>query len=553
MKTGSKPSVSRSAPKVSRPRTTGVKAKPQTAPTSKPKTAGIQPKDKVTLSGKTEAPVRSTTPDPSRMFNEPSEEVGKGSSVHSEHDANTGEFSAGAEAHSRSVEDKSRTEGNREITDREVKEARAGASVSGNLSEGRVKAEAEAGAIVEAQKASRVSGETSAGPLTVRGEAGAHADVKAEAGVRGSAEVDLKNGRVNAEGRAALGVKVEAGADAAVESEAFGVKSRQEGAVAARTGAHAEVQGQFRADENGISASGGGEAKAEATADAKIRNTLSTDAGSVSTEGRVEASAFAEAHAKGHFESTQDTLAFGGDVGASAATQLAAEGTIEGETANGSSFKLNGGANTGSVGLGINGNFARRPGQTSIGLGSSGSLAVVGGHLGGQVTVADKDIAEASVAPLRAGSAVTGALGDGAQVAGAITESTRQSAHSRQDFLNEMGRVPTGNFIADAGIAGTRNAHGALTNAVDTADRFVDTAALGYNIAERQLNNTANQISNRVEQTVGQTMERGTRTVNNVYQEGRRQAGRAAVKTAIFGLNAAQSAREFGSWLNPFD
>ena len=45
---------------------------------------------------------------------------------------------------------------------------------------------------------------------------------------------------------------------------------------------------------------------------------------------------FAEAHAKGHFESTQDTLAFGGDVGASAATQLAAEGTIEGETANGS-------------------------------------------------------------------------------------------------------------------------------------------------------------------------------------------------------------------------
>ena len=92
MKTGSKPSVSRSAPKVSRPRTTGVKAKPRTAPTSKPRTASSQPKDKVTLSSKTEAPVRSTTPDPSRMFNEPSDEVGKGSSVHSEHDAKTGEF-----------------------------------------------------------------------------------------------------------------------------------------------------------------------------------------------------------------------------------------------------------------------------------------------------------------------------------------------------------------------------------------------------------------------------------------------------------------------------
>jgi len=279
----------------------------------------------------------------------------------------------------------------------------------------------------------------------------------------------------------------------------------------------------------------------------------SSEAGSLQGQVRGEASVGAHAYASSHFTSTADELSFSSRAGAGAAAQLAIDASFQGETANGSSFHSNIGANTGSVGAGAGYEFSRTPGQTSFGFESSGDAAIIGGQLSAGVTIADRDIAETAAAPLHTGASVYNAVGDGAQRAGEFTESTRQAAHGRQDFIQQMGEVSTGNLIADTGIAAAETVHGAYTATADFADNFADGAAVAYRDAGENLSNTASSVADSVERGVGNVMDAGVRTVHSGYQTARTgyQYGSAIAGGFVQGLG--QGARNIGSFLNPFD
>lgn len=445
--------------------------------------------------------------------------------AHANGDRSKGSFDVGASAEASKGKETVTKDGNTTHTRSEFSEGHAKVNASGDLSEGRFGTEVDVGASTHASERIKTSGETNVGGVRFGGEAEAGVSLDAEAGTRSRTDVDLANGRLSHDSRTALGVDVKADAKAASEVEAFGVTRRDEVSTSAQAKAKAESESHAQIDENGVDLSTKNSAEAKVAADVGTSTKFSTDAGSVETSARAEASAFAEAHADGHFTLTEDELSYGFRGGASAATQLQAEGTVKGETKNGSKFSVNGGANTGSVGAGLGVEFARRKGETSYGFETSGGLAIVGGHLNASVTIADRDIAEGATAPLAAGGATFSAIGDAAQSAGQVTESMKQSANSRQDFIHQMGEVPTGNLIADTGIAAAETVHGAYTNAVDFADTFTDTAAQEYHRVGQNISSTASRMADGIEQGVGEVMDSGVRKAHSAYQYGRAVGG----------------------------
>lgn len=477
------------------------------------------------------------------MFNSSETKVAE---AHASGDSSKGSFDVGARAEASSKKESVQDNGTTRHTEKQEKEAHATANASADLSKGQFSSEVDVGASVKHNESQVSRAETEIGGVRVAGEAGGNVDVNAEASARSRTELDLANGRIDHDSRAALGVDVKAGAHAASEVEALGVTRRDEVGVSGQVKGELEAHRQLKADENGVEASQGFNAEAKAMADATASTRYSTDAGSVEAKARGEASVFAEAHADSHFKLTEDELSFGARGGASAAAQLAAEGTVSGETANGSSFMVNGGANTGSVGAGAGVEFSRTDGHTSLGFESYGGLALAGGHVNGQMTIADRDIAEASVAPMTAGSSTYNAIGDGAQAASQVTEGMKQNAHSRQDFIEEMGSQSTGNMIADAGIATAGAVHGAYTDGVEFADTFAEEAARSYHDYGQRLGNTASRVADKVESGVGSALNYGVRKAHSGYQYGRAVGG-----GFIQGLG--QGARNIGSFLNPFD
>lgn len=493
------------------------------------------PSERVSIS-RPEAPVRENFVNPLDNMFEPTESRSPindtGSSARNDGDLSAGTVNVGAEAHSGTSTSETTTNGNTTTQKDLSKEAHAGAALQADLSRGQVATSVEAGASLKVSQNGTTRGETQVGPATLRGEVGGQVDVNADAGFRSRSDVDLSQGTVDLESGGSLGVDYRLGANAGGEIQVG--DTTLDGNVSASTSGVARVQGQnrFQADQDSISTSSSAEARASLAADATIGGGIRNENGSsLNGQLRGEASVFAEAHASSNFTSTPEELSFGGSAGASAAAQLQGEGTLSGQTANGSSFRINGGVNTGSVGAGIEGGFSRTPGSTSLNLGSYGALAVVGGHLNGAVTVADRDVGEAVASPLNAAAGVSNAVGNVAQSAGEFTESTRQAAEQRQQVLNQMADYPSGSFVTDLGNDVAATAHGAYTGAVNVADNVVDTTAHVAHTVGEGLSNAGGAVADGVEYAVGATMDTGVRAVNNGYQ----------------------AVRSFGSWLNPFD
>lgn len=468
-----------------------------------------------------------------------------GSEAHAQGSLENGTFDVGAQAHSSSHQESTTRKGDTETTRSESKEAHASVGASGDISQGRLSTHLEAGASMQASQSGLTRKEAQLGGLKVAGEVGGKAGVSAEAELRSRNEVNLSQGSILSDNRAAVGVQGSAGAHVATEVEALGIQRRDQASVSANVDAHAEIASKLRIDENGIESALKAEANASVSADAAASTRFSTDAGSVETGVRGEARLGAEAHLNRHFKLTEDTFEMGGHAGASANASLMAEGTIQAQTANGSSYQATGGFTAGSIGFGAGGDIARRPGETSLGVEAFGSI-VGGAHFDVNTTIKDRDIAEASTAPLRTLSGAYGIVGDGAEVAGQFTESARQSAQQRQEFLEGMGSIPTGNWIADNGIAAAQTVHGGYTQAVQLADNLVDGTAQAYQSASQVVGQTAARVTDRVEQTVGGVMDYGVKTAHTGYQYGRAMAGG-------FVQGLGQGARNIGSFLNPFD
>ena len=468
-----------------------------------------------------------------------------GSSAHAEGSLRDGTYDVGAEAHSGRHKESTTQNGHTETTRSESREAHARIGTSGHLSQGKFKSEVDVGASVEVSQRGVVRGQTELAGVKLRGEIGGDAQVRAEAELRSRSEIDLSRGTVDLDRRAAVGVNGSASGHVASEVEALGVTRRDEASVGAEVDAHAEASQRFKADENGIEAANRLDANASLSADASQRTTYSTEAGSLETGVRGEARVGAEVHANSHFKSTEDTLEFGRHVGASANLSVMAEGDVKVDTANGSHLGATGGMTWGSVGAGAGGDFARRPGETSLGVEAFGSI-VGGAHFNVDATIKDRDIAEAATAPLRVASGALGVIGDTAEGAGQLTESARQSANQRQEFLEEMGSVPTGNFIADTGIAAAETLHGGYTNAVELADNVTDNLTDAYQSASQNVSETAARVTDRVEETVGSAMDYGVKKVNSGYRYGRAIGGG-------FLQGLGQGASNIGSFLNPFD
>ena len=455
-----------------------------------------------------------------------------GSSTRNDGELSRGTIDVGAEAHAGTSTSTTTSNGNTTTTKDVSKEAHAGVAIRADASQGQLATSLEAGASLHAKQNGSKSSETEIGPATLRGQLEGQVEVNAEAGVRSRNEIDLSRGSVDLENRAAVGVDFNLSGRAGGELQ-VGDTTVSRGVSASTSGAaRAHAENRFTANEEGLSSSGslGAEARlaADVSTDMGIRN---EDGSGINASARGEASVYAEAHASSNFTSTQDELSFGTSLGASAGAQLMAEGTVSGQTANGSSFSLNGGANTGSLGAGIEGGFSRKDGRTSISLGSSGKAALIGGHLNGQVTIADRDIGEAAAAPLHGVANVSNAVGGVAESAGQYTESARQSANQRQQVLDQMAAYPTGSFVTDVGNDVAAGAHGLYTGAVNTADTVVDATAGFANAAGETIGNAAETVADGVEYAVGSTLNAGVRGVNNAYQ----------------------AARSFGSWINPFD
>lgn len=504
--------------------------------------------DRVTLSGQRDRPSASFVNPLENMFDAPTgskETASSGSSARAGGQLSNASYDVGAEAHSTSAKDSVSRNGDTTHRRVENKDAHASIGATGDLSQGRLQSEVDLGASVQHQEGQLTQKETEIGGVRLGVEAGGRVNAGAEAALSSSTDVDLANGRLDHQSRAALGFEVNARGHVASEVEALGVKRRDEASVGMEAKAGFEAERKLKIDENGVDASQGFAAEAKLAADAKASTAYSSEAGSLKGEVRGEASLFAEAHADSHFKLTQDELSFGARGGASAAAQLQAEGTVEAETRNGSSFKLNGGANTGSLGAGAGIEFSRKKGETSLGFESYGGLALVGGHLNGNVTVADRDVAEVAAAPLAVGGMAYNAVGSGAEFVGQGTESLRQSAEERQKFISQMAETPTGNFIADTGISAANVAHGAYTNTVQFADDVVDGTGQAARQVGQAMNTAAVVVADKVEQKVGEALDYGVKKAHSGYQYGRAVGG-----GFIQGLGqGAYNITSLGGWL----
>lgn len=468
-----------------------------------------------------------------------------GSEVHAEGSLQDGTFDVGAEAQTSSHQESTTQNGDTETTKSESREAHAKIGASGDLSQGRLSTEVDLGASFNASQSGLTRKEAEIGGVKLRGEVGGTAGASGEAELRSRNEVNLSQGTIDSDSRAAIGVRGSASGHVASEVEALGITRRDQASVSANVDAHAEVSSRLKIDENGIDSATRAEANASVAADAALSTRFSSDAGSVENVVRGEARLGAEAHANRHFKLTEDTFEMGGHAGASANASLMAEGKLHAESANGSRLDATGGMTVGSIGFGAGGDLARRPGETSLGVEAFGSI-VGGAHFDIKTTIKDRDIAEASTAPMRALSGAYGVIGDGAEMAGQLTESARQSANQRQEFLEGMGSVPTGNLIADTGIAAAETLHGGYTSAVEVADNVADGLTDAYQNASQTVSQTAARVSDRVEQTVGGVMDYGVKTAHSGYQYGRAIGGG-------FVQGLGQGARNIGSFLNPFD
>jgi len=467
------------------------------------------------------------------------------SDAHAEGSLQDGTFDVGAEAQASSHEESTTQNGDTQTTRTEDKEAHARVAASGDLSQGRLSTDVDLGASVNASQSGLTRKEAELGGVKLRGEVGGSAGASGEAELRSRNEVNLSQGTIDSDSRAAIGVRGSASGHVASEVEALGITRRDQASVSANVDAHAEVSNRLKIDESGIESSSKAEANAHVAADAALSTRYSSDAGSVESTVRGEARLGAEAHANRHFKLTEDTFEMGGHAGASANASLMAEGKLQAETANGSRLDATGGMTVGSIGFGAGGDIGRRPGETSLGVEAFGSI-VGGAHFDIKTTVKDRDIAEATTAPMRALSGAYGVIGDGAELAGDFTESARQSANQRQEFLQEMGSVPTGNLIADTGIAAAETLHGGYTRAVEMTDNVADGLTDAYQNASQTVSQTAARVTDRVEQTVGGALDYGVKTAHSGYQYGRAIGGG-------FVQGLGQGARNIGSFLNPFD
>lgn len=426
-----------------------------------------------------------------------------------------------------------------------------------DLSQGKVSTDGRVGAGAQAGAKGQIDGGIQVGDTAVRGEAGGSARAGAEAEFRSRTDVDLSAGSIDSETRAAVGANARAEGHIAAEIEVGGITDRRELGASVEADAHAEVSGSLRADSEGIAASRNAEANASVSADVEASRRLSDENGNSLEAGvRGEAKLGAEAHANSHFESTADTLAFGGHAGASANASVMVEGDLNAETANGSAFSATGGTTWGSVGAGAGGDFSRRPGETSLGLEASGSI-VGGAHFNLQAKVKDRDIAEASTLPIRGMAGAYNVIGDTADAVGGVTESAKQSAHQRQELLENMVNTPTGNFVTDLANGGVKNVHGAYTNAVDFADNAADFAGEAYGDAGRYLDKAVPALTDRVEEAVGSTLDAGVSAVNDGYRATRGALGQAGESLrdvgSAAGAGLVRGAGRLGSFLNPFD